>query len=174
MNGMPWHLYIVLCRDAKLYTGVTNNLDQRLKDHNRGKGCRYTACRWPVELVYTEPYPDRSSAQKREAQIKGWSRAKKAMLIRHPTAQVRDERSDSVLVVAGPVLGADDPEKLVIPGPQNPLLVRPGQVVVDHPRPVLDGPAVHHVALGYPAARGSGDQEIPRPIAGPEFLPVHD
>ena len=89
MNGMPWHLYIVLCRDGKLYVGITNNLDQRLKDHNRGKGCRYTAHRRPVELVYTEPHPDRSSAQNREVQLKSWSRAKKETLIQNACASPR-------------------------------------------------------------------------------------
>ena len=78
-----WNLYIVRCRRGELYTGITNNLDQRLIDHNRGKGCKYTAHRRPVTLVYAEPHPDRSSAQKREKQIKGWSRAKKETLIRN-------------------------------------------------------------------------------------------
>ena len=80
---MPWHLYIARCRKGELYTGVTANLDQRIRDHNRGKGCKYTASRRPVTPVYTEPHPDRSSAQRREAQLKGWSRAKKATLIRN-------------------------------------------------------------------------------------------
>jgi len=77
----PWYVYIVRCRDGKLYTGVTTNLGQRIKDHNRGKGCKYTAYRRPVSLVYSEPHPDRSSAQKREAQIKGWTRKKKERLV---------------------------------------------------------------------------------------------
>lgn len=85
----PWSVYIVRCRDGKLYTGITNNLDQRLKDHNRGKGCKYTAYRCPVMLVYSEPHPDRSSAQKREAQIKGWSRRKKEILIARAGAASR-------------------------------------------------------------------------------------
>jgi len=81
-SSSPWLVYIIRCRDGKLYTGITNNLDQRLKDHNRGKGCKYTAYRRPVVLVYPEPSPDRSSAMKREAQIKGWTRSRKEMLIR--------------------------------------------------------------------------------------------
>ncbi len=75
-----WSVYIIRCRDGKLYTGITNNLEQRIKDHNRGKGCKYTAYRRPVVLVYSEPHPDRSTASKREAQIKGWSRQKKERL----------------------------------------------------------------------------------------------
>ena len=76
-----WAVYILRCRDGKLYTGISTNLDQRIKDHNRGKGCRYTAYRRPVTLVYSEPHPDRSSAMKREVQIKRWPRKKKKSLI---------------------------------------------------------------------------------------------
>ena len=78
----PWYVYIVRCRDGKLYTGITTNLDQRIKAHNRGKACKYTAYRRPVKLVYSEPHPNRSSASKREAQIKDWPRRKKEILIK--------------------------------------------------------------------------------------------
>lgn len=83
MNGdsTHWSVYIIRCRDGKLYTGITNNLDRRLKDHNGGKSCKYTASRRPVTLIYSEPLPDRSAALKREAQIKGWTRKKKERLI---------------------------------------------------------------------------------------------
>ena len=77
----PWQVYILRCRDGSFYTGITTNLDQRTKDHNRGRGSKYTAYRHPVKLVYSEPHPDRSSALKREAQIKGWPRSKKKNLI---------------------------------------------------------------------------------------------
>lgn len=77
----PWTVYILRCHDGKLYTGITTNLEQRIKDHNRGKGCKYTAYRRLVRLVYSEPYPDRSSAMKREAQLKGWTKKKKERLI---------------------------------------------------------------------------------------------
>ena len=82
MADSNWHLYIIECRDGTLYTGITNNLDQRIKDHNRGKGCRYTKYRWPVRLLYSETFPDRGSAMKREAQIQGWGRSKKMLLAR--------------------------------------------------------------------------------------------
>ena len=81
-NSRDWHLYIIKCRDGTLYTGITNNLEQRLRDHNRGKGCRYTKFRWPVKLLYSEQLPDRSFALKREAQIQGWCRRKKIMVIK--------------------------------------------------------------------------------------------
>jgi len=82
ISTSTWHVYIVRCRDGKLYTGITTNLNQRVKDHNRGKGCKYTAYRRPVRLVYSGPFPDRSSAMKREAQIKRWSRRKKEAFIK--------------------------------------------------------------------------------------------
>jgi putative endonuclease len=75
-NPLAWHPCILLCRDGTYYTGITNNLDQRFKEHNRGKGCRYTKYRCPVRLVYSDSHPDRGIALKREAQIQGWSRRK--------------------------------------------------------------------------------------------------
>lgn len=79
---MNWTVYILRCSDGTLYTGVTNNLDKRVKVHNSGKGAKYTKKRLPVVVVYTEPALDRSSAQKREYQIKQLSRNQKLSLIR--------------------------------------------------------------------------------------------
>ena len=79
-TSTSWHLYIIRCRDNTFYTGITNNLDQRIRDHNHGKGYRYTKYRWPVRLIYAEPHADKVSAMKREAQIQGWSRRKKEVL----------------------------------------------------------------------------------------------
>lgn len=79
---LSWYIYIVRCRDGTLYTGITTDLDRRIKDHNRGTGSKYTASRRPVKLVYSEPHPDRSSALKREAQIKRFTRREKENLIK--------------------------------------------------------------------------------------------
>ena len=79
---MPWHIYIIKCKDGLLYTGITNNLEQRIKAHNSGNGCKFTRCRIPVKLVYQEESQDRSSALKREAQIKGLTRKNKLELIK--------------------------------------------------------------------------------------------
>ncbi|MEK6564197.1 MAG: GIY-YIG nuclease family protein [Candidatus Omnitrophota bacterium] len=76
----PWHVYIIECRDKTLYTGVTNNLPRRVKDHNEGNGGRYTRFRWPVKLVHSEEHPSRSQAQKRESHIKGLTRENKLKL----------------------------------------------------------------------------------------------
>lgn len=76
-----WYLYIVECKDKSFYVGITRNIKQRLREHNTGKGCRYTKHRNPVKLLYSEKYTDLSSVMKREREIKGWSRKKKKALI---------------------------------------------------------------------------------------------
>jgi len=76
-----WHVYVVKCRDGTLYTGTTNDLERRINDHNRGKGCRYTGGRWPVKLLHCESFRSKSSALRREAWIKGLSRVEKMLLI---------------------------------------------------------------------------------------------
>ena len=76
-----WQVYILKCADGSLYTGITNNLERRLTEHNRGDGARYTRGRGPVELVYSETAADRSAASVREVQLKRLSRAAKVRLI---------------------------------------------------------------------------------------------
>ncbi len=72
-----WTLYILLCSDNSFYTGITNNLEKRFKDHLSGVGGKYTRAHKPIKVIYSEQHPDHSSALKREYQIKQWSRAKK-------------------------------------------------------------------------------------------------
>lgn len=74
-------VYILECADGSLYTGWTNDIENRLSAHNRGMGAKYTRGRGPVKLVYIEYLPDRSSALRREAAIKKLSRDKKRSLI---------------------------------------------------------------------------------------------
>lgn len=76
-----WYVYILRCADGLLYTGSTTDIDRRVKEHNRKKGGGCTRVRLPVELIYSETHPNRSEAQKRESQIKRWSRIKKLALI---------------------------------------------------------------------------------------------
>jgi putative endonuclease len=75
------YVYIVRCSDGTLYTGYTNNLEKRLKVHNSGKGAKYTRCRLPVNLVYSEKYCTKSEAIKREYAIKQLTRENKLKLI---------------------------------------------------------------------------------------------
>ena len=66
-----YYVYIVKCADDTLYTGIATQLERRIEEHNSSdKGAKYTRVRQPVELVYSEEYPDRSSASKREYEIK--------------------------------------------------------------------------------------------------------
>ncbi|MDD5450117.1 MAG: GIY-YIG nuclease family protein [Candidatus Omnitrophica bacterium] len=76
-----WYVYIVKCNDGSFYTGVTNNIDGRLKRHNTGRGAKYTRRKRPVTLVYAEKFPNRSAAQSREAEVKSYSREGKQKLI---------------------------------------------------------------------------------------------
>ncbi|MDD5224622.1 MAG: GIY-YIG nuclease family protein [bacterium] len=79
---MSWFFYILKCRDGSLYSGITNNLENRLDFHNRGKGAKYTRSHRPVRLVYREEYSDRSEAAKREIEVKSRHREKKIQLIK--------------------------------------------------------------------------------------------
>lgn len=75
-----WFLYLLRCRDGSLYTGVTTDIPRRLRQHRDGAGGAYTRSRRPLWLVYRETHPDRSSALKREAQVKRLSPAAKRRL----------------------------------------------------------------------------------------------
>ena len=72
-----WLLYIVECRDGSLYTGITNDIERRLKEHNDGRASRYTRSRRPVTLRYQEPCDDRSQALIRELSVKLLNRREK-------------------------------------------------------------------------------------------------
>ena len=79
---MAYIVYIVECSDKTLYTGITTDMKRRLLEHNSSdKGAKYTRARRPVRLVYEEVSPDRSSAAKREYQIKKLSKQEKLALI---------------------------------------------------------------------------------------------
>ena len=77
-----WQVYILRCGDGSLYTGITNNIEQRIIDHNAGTCAKYTRSRLPVKLIYSETVEDKSSALQREAAIKKLTRAAKLELIR--------------------------------------------------------------------------------------------
>lgn len=78
---MRYFVYLLECKDGSLYTGVTTDVARRLVEHTEGKGGRYTRAKGVKKIVYTEEQPSRSAAQKREAEIKSWSREKKLALI---------------------------------------------------------------------------------------------
>ena len=76
------YTYMVECSDGSLYTGWTNCIEKRVKEHNSGKGARFTRGRGPVKLRYLEISNTKSEAMKREAAIKKLNHAQKIQLIR--------------------------------------------------------------------------------------------
>jgi putative endonuclease len=76
-----YFVYILKCKDGSLYTGITTDVARRFAEHKSGIGGHYTSAKEAVRIVYTEQYPNRSSASKRESEIKGWRRGKKLLLI---------------------------------------------------------------------------------------------
>ena len=81
MKAEQWYVYILKCADSTLYTGVTTDIERRLKEHNHEKiGAKYTRARRPVSLVYKENYQNRVEATRREAELKKFSKAEKRKL----------------------------------------------------------------------------------------------
>jgi predicted GIY-YIG superfamily endonuclease len=81
---MPYVVYILECSDGSYYTGSTDDMAKRLWQHEQGvETSSYTNSRRPVMLVWTsEETQHHYAALRWERQIKGWSRVKKAALIR--------------------------------------------------------------------------------------------
>ena len=77
---MKYFVYILECSDKSLYTGITLNLNKRIKEHFKGAS-KYTRGKLPVKLVYFEKRNDKIDAAKREREIKGWARKKKLVLV---------------------------------------------------------------------------------------------
>jgi len=75
------------CKDGSLYVGMTNDVGERLREHERGKDSDYTAKRRPASLVWSAKHPNKQLARRREIEIKGWSRRKKLELVKgNPSA----------------------------------------------------------------------------------------
>jgi len=79
MSG--WQVYMILCSDNSLYTGISNDVERRIVQHASQRGAKYFRGRQPEHLVYLESGHDRSSASQREAVIKKLRRADKEHLI---------------------------------------------------------------------------------------------
>lgn len=76
-----WSLYILRCRDGSFYTGVTNDIERRFREHEAGRASRFTRTRRPVVLVYQEKCGSRSQALLRECAVKSMSRKAKEDLV---------------------------------------------------------------------------------------------
>ncbi len=77
---MPWTVYILQCADKTLYTGITTDMETRIAKHEKGTGAKYTRGRAPYHILYTELHDTKSSALKREAEIKSFGRDRKLQL----------------------------------------------------------------------------------------------
>jgi len=81
--SVAWYVYIAESRFNHFYTGITNNPELRIIKHNSGKGSQMATQQGPFTLIYvSKEFPDKSSARKREIQIKGWTKSKKEKLIK--------------------------------------------------------------------------------------------
>lgn len=88
------YTYILECKDGTYYTGWTNNLEKRLKDHNDGKGAKYTKARLPVSLIYYEEYETKEDAMRREYAIKHMTRSEKCKLICEYRKRITENDND--------------------------------------------------------------------------------
>jgi len=86
---MPYCVYILRLRDGRLYVGSTSDLQRRLEEHRGGSGGKTTTDSPPIELVYSEWFPEHQSSLQRERQIKRWSRAKKLALATGAKAELK-------------------------------------------------------------------------------------
>lgn len=79
-----YFFYIVRCSDNSLYSGQTNNLENRIKEHNssNSRSAKYTKVRRPVKLIYYEKYETLREAMRREWQVKKWTKANKEALVK--------------------------------------------------------------------------------------------
>jgi len=72
-----WFVYILLCADTSLYCGSSDDPEARFELHKSGKGAKYTRSHKPLRIIYKEKLESKSTALKREAEIKSWSRGRK-------------------------------------------------------------------------------------------------
>ena len=81
MEDKKWCVYMLECSDSTIYTGITNDLENRIKVHNSGKGAKYVKTRLPVKLLWNIESENRSEASKLEIKIKKLSRIQKLNII---------------------------------------------------------------------------------------------
>lgn len=87
-----WFLYILECRDGVFYTGITKDIERRIKMHNSGKASRFTRARRPVKVIYQETLGSRTQALVRECRVKTFSRKEKETLIGQSSLPRRRKR----------------------------------------------------------------------------------
>lgn len=89
-----YYVYMLLCSDESIYTGIATDVERRMGEHERGVGARYTRARGVKRLLHTERKRNRSTASKREAEIKKMSRSEKLALIAKAKKKKLDVRQE--------------------------------------------------------------------------------
>lgn len=84
-----WYLYLIRCRDASLYTGITTDVEKRFETHCQGKGAKYLRGRGPIQLAYSVHIGEHSLAARLEYRVKQLDRRQKEALIRN-TIRITD------------------------------------------------------------------------------------
>jgi putative endonuclease len=82
VSEMRYYTYILECGDSTLYTGIATDVRRRFKEHVEGKGAKYTKSRGVKKILFEEKHKDRSSALKREVELKRLSRKEKLELVK--------------------------------------------------------------------------------------------
>jgi putative endonuclease len=90
---MNWQVYIIHCSDDSLYTGITTDLQRRFAQHASGRGAKYFRGRRPLEVVFQESGHTRSTAGRRELEIKGLERHEKLALISSGRNEVNQQEA---------------------------------------------------------------------------------
>ena len=97
--SMPWQVYILLCSDGSLYTGISTDVQRRFTQHAAGRGAKYFRGRSPRRIVYLEAAHDRSSASRREMAIKKMCLTEKRSLISSADNQVESLAEPEILKI---------------------------------------------------------------------------
>ena len=90
MSEKSWQVYIIVCSDDSLYTGITINLERRISKHKNGQGAKYFRGRRPVRVIYLESGHDWSTAAKIERKIKRMKRSEKLLLAFLELNEIKD------------------------------------------------------------------------------------
>lgn len=100
-----YFVYILLCNDDSYYTGVTNDIDRRVAEHNSGEDTNaYVYPRRPAKLVWYASFTNPEIAIEKEKQIKGWSRKKKEVLIKGEFDLMPDLSKKKIQIIIHPSL----------------------------------------------------------------------
>ena len=105
MSLKPWHLYLLECGDGSLYTGITTDVERRLREHISGKGARYTRSHKVVGLLESRPFGSRSEALRAEAALKRLPKEKKLAALRSKDASPMPDKSSQNTLIAGLLKG---------------------------------------------------------------------